>query len=209
MIFTIDADNLQNGESYKERNLYYKIFAGFLFNELVEHPTYEVRKAEFCKLLLEKIKQPESFFGDKQIADNILIGIQSEVWKITFDYHPAQIFPEDKRDNRGEMSDILIMAGKHMLSIECKFLSDINYDKDVIEVQDRIIKFSEHFKIEALQIFILKKDKWNNSKRIRKELLNKPQIPLLVLFWEDILLMIEGSKMEVADYLKLQIGRKK
>ncbi len=53
-----------------------------------------------------------------------------------------------------------------MLSIECKFLSDINYDKDVLEVQDRINKFSKQFKLEALQVFILKKDKWNKAKRI-------------------------------------------
>ena len=41
-------------ESYKERNLYYKIFAGYIFNELI--PGEEERKNQFLNLLNEILK---------------------------------------------------------------------------------------------------------------------------------------------------------
>lgn len=74
MIFDTATINLETDESYKERNLYYKIFAGYLFNELI--PEYYERKTKFLKLLELKINLAERFFGDKQKADNILAGIQ-------------------------------------------------------------------------------------------------------------------------------------
>lgn len=127
---------------------------------------------------------------------------------VTFDYHPAQVFKEDKRDNRGEMSDVLLLSSKHMLSIECKFLSNINFGKDVREVQERIIKFSKHFKLEPLQILLLKQEKSNNSKHIRKELENNPYIPIVVLFWEDLLSLVKNDNV-VKCYLNKQMKRKK
>ena len=45
MIYNINDADLCENESYKERNLYYKIFAGYLFNELV--PGNKKRKAAF------------------------------------------------------------------------------------------------------------------------------------------------------------------
>ena len=49
MIFEINKSNWKETESYKERNFYYKIFAGYLFNELI--PGEENRKNQFIELL--------------------------------------------------------------------------------------------------------------------------------------------------------------
>lgn len=204
MIFNVVAENLKNDESYKERNLYYKFFAGYFFNELISG--YEDRKLHFFNLLESKISLPDRFFGESNNANTILTEMQTVPLNVTFDYHPAQIFEEDKKDNRGEMSDILVLTGKYMLSIECKFLSNINYKKDVNEVQERIIKFSNRFNKAALQILLLKKEKWNNSKLTRNNLNDKrPVIPIVVLFWED-LLVISNNKI-VCNFLSIQLNR--
>ena len=55
MIFDISADNWEDKESYKERNLYYKIFAGYLFNEII--PGEEERKNSFIDLLRDTLKE--------------------------------------------------------------------------------------------------------------------------------------------------------
>lgn len=201
MIFDTTILDWENIESYKERNLYYKIFAGYLFNELV--PEYENRKKAFLKMLEENIKISGRFFGDAPKANNIIKEIQEAPLHVTFDYHPAQIFA---KYNRGEMSDILLHAGQHIISIECKFLSNIGFKKDIKAVQERINKFSEHYKIAPLQVLLLKEKKWNNSKLIREELKESPGVPVVVLFWEDLRSLIDNDK--VLQYLNVQIDRK-
>lgn len=49
MIFKQEADDFHQLESYKERNLYYKILGGYFFNELIDG--YDHRKKQFRKLL--------------------------------------------------------------------------------------------------------------------------------------------------------------
>ena len=104
------------------------------------------------------------------------------------------------------MSDILLHSGRHFISIECKFLSNIGFKKDIEAVHERIIKFSEHFKIAPLQVILLKEKKWDYTKLIKEELKKTPDVPVVVLFWEDLRSLIENEK--VLKYLNTQIDRK-
>lgn len=63
MIFNVDESNLEMIESYKQRNLYYKIFAGYLLNEVI--PGSEKRKKEFINLLKSIIAYDDRFKGDE------------------------------------------------------------------------------------------------------------------------------------------------
>jgi len=204
MIFDTTMLDWKTNESYKERNLYYKIFGGYLFNELIEG--YENRKKAFLNMLEENINKSERFFGEAPKANTIIKEIQEAPLHVTFDYHPAQIFIEYKRNNRGEMSDILLHSGQHIISIECKFLSNIGFKKDIEAVHERIIKFSEHFKILPLQVLLLKEKKWNSTKLIKEELKKSLRVPVVVLFWEDLRSLISNYK--VLQYLNVQIDRK-
>jgi len=203
MIFDTALTNWEINESYKERNLYYKIFAGYLFNEFIE--VYEERKTNFLSLLESCIKKSERFFGDAHEAYLIIKEMKGSQLHVTFDYHPAQIFEEYKKENRGEMSDILLHSNSHMISIECKFLSNISFKKDIEAVHERINKFSKHFKIKPLQVLLLKEKKWNYTKLIKEELKKNPSVPVVVLFWEDLRSLITNEN--VLQYLNTQIDR--
>lgn len=206
MIYSIDDLTFKNDESYKERNLYYKIFAGYFFNELILE--YKIRKTEFFELLVETISIPGRFFGNKEKAFNMLKKMQNEDLHVTFDFHPTQNRKNDNTNDafdRGEMSDILILSKTNMLSIECKYLSDVSYQKDVIDVQKRIIKFIKPNNLEPLQIFLLKREKWKKSIPIKAELDKKTDVPAIVISWEDLLLKIKDPK--VNGYLREQLKR--
>lgn len=64
MIFDVDNGNFNHTESYKERNLYYKILADYLFNELMRGE--EQRKTDFLQLLADTLNNPERFRGNKE-----------------------------------------------------------------------------------------------------------------------------------------------
>jgi hypothetical protein len=104
------------------------------------------------------------------------------------------------------MSDILILSPKSFLSIECKFLSNISYDKDVKEVQERILEFINGTDLKPLQILLLKEKKWINSKLGKNELNWDSNVPIIVLYWEELSTLIRGNGAGneatcVADYL--------
>ena len=166
MIFK-NLPNSKDLESYKERNLYYKFFAGYYFNELV--PDESSRKIRFLEKLEEIIDMnSDRFKGDKVLTKGILNGLKSKEIQVTFDYHSAQIIEEDKRDDRGEMSDVLLFTDSHFISIECKFLEDMKIKKDIETVQQRIVrvknKISKGNEIFPIQILLMVKKKWENSK---------------------------------------------
>ncbi len=204
MIFNTTDINIDIEESYKERNLYYKIFAGYLFNELV--PGYEIRKMEFIDILIKCKIIPGRIFGDKSNIEAILEDIKKSDMHVTFDYHTAQIFKEDKKNNRGEMSDILLLTKKNLLSVECKFLTNIHITKDVIEVQKRILKFSSVYKLQPIQILLIKQSKWLNARQITLGLENHTRIPVIVLYWETLMPLLKD--LQVNQYLSFQLNRK-
>lgn len=209
MIYKYDSENFHLFESYKERNFYYKIFAGYLFNELL--PGYEERKKLFLNLLHSIIGDNNRFFSVKNDTNLFLDRMGAEEWNVTFDYHLAQIFKEDKADDRGEMSDVLLLGNSSFISIECKLLSNYSIGKDVIAVQNRIKKFANHFQLAPFQILLIKRQKWENSAGIkdRSELTTSDfhfDIPLLVLFWDELESIIENSSVKA--YLLKQDKRK-
>lgn len=207
MIFNTEVENFYETESYKERNLYYKVFAGYLLNEVI--PGYQDRKEGLLSMLKELTTDAERCIDPMGKATSILDDIKSENWQTTFDYHTAQVFAEDKRDDRGEMSDILISTPKHMISIECKFGSNYSIEKDIETVQGRIRKYSSRYKLIPLQLLLLKKSKWGYSAKIKDRLTidNKEEFcPVIVLFWEDINELVKDER--VLKYCEMQLKRK-
>ena len=154
-------------------------------------------------MLKNKLNDNNLFFGNNVLINQLLGKIGTEELHLTFDYHTSQIF----EDNRGEMSDILITSSTSFLSIECKYLSNLNFEKDVIEVQARIKRYSEHMNKTPLQIILVKKQKWGYSKNMKISLNNSIDVPIIVLFWEDIYLIIQDEF--VKKYLEVQLARKK
>lgn len=104
MIFKSEADDFHLLESYKERNLYYKIFGGYFFNELIDDCAK--RKEQFINLIAA-VSDNERVWDPENKVPSFLKNMAVEKdWGVTFDYHTAQVFQEDKREDRGEMSDV-------------------------------------------------------------------------------------------------------
>jgi hypothetical protein len=216
MIFNV-SDNFETIESYKERNLYYKIFAGYLFNELI--PNEDERKNKFLSLLTGILDQPKRFKGDKNKISDLLTAFGKENIQATFDYHSAQIIKVHKKDDRGEMSDVLLLTKSHFNSIECKFLENMEIKKDVRSVQMRIEVVSEKLGLIPLQVLLMKEKKWRNSQKAgnKKDSFytlfqnEKVTIPTIVLFWEELVSLIDedANAGSVKKYLLKQVERKK
>ncbi len=210
MIFT--DFNLQN-ESYKERNLYYKVFAGYLFNELL--PAYEQRKEDFFELLINQVNSDQHFARGvdlgKPISD-VLKELSEDNLHVSFDFHPKQVIPN--YPDHGEVSDVIIWGEKHFLSIEVKYLSDWTFKKDIEEVQCRIAEMSKQTKKKCIQILLIKESKWlNNMKKENQKGSNYAllkdneqllKVPLIVISWEQLLQIIndETVKQYLIDQLK-------
>ena len=211
MIYKTEIEDFHLFESYKERNLYYKIFGGYFFNEIV--PGYETRISKFITLIADNRLEEERIYDPMKCADLIFSKLRNEKINVTFDYHTAQIFRDDKSKDRGEMSDVLITTKSCMISIECKFLSNFNIGKDIFSVQDRMRKFAKQFDLIPLQILLLKKDKWFYSGKIRSRIeqestskKDKIIAPIIVVFWEEVAELIDNSV--VKEYLTKQLNRK-
>jgi hypothetical protein len=75
MLFSIRADDF---ESEKERNFYYKFYAGYFFNELI--PNVETHLSSFCTLLNNCTRGGKS-------ASLIRINLTPNNTHISFDNH--------------------------------------------------------------------------------------------------------------------------
>jgi hypothetical protein len=206
MIYKTEIENFHLFESYKERNLYYKIFAGYFFNEII--PEYSLRKERFINALAKISTDKSRVYDPSNQITSLLENLGKEKWNVTFDYHTAQIFAEDKRDDRGEMSDVLITSNKAFLSIECKFLSNFTIEKDIYSVQARIAKFATQFNLLPIQVLLLKQEKWGYSKKLDGriiETITGSFSPIIVMFWEDLLSIIDNKT--VSEFLEKQLNR--
>lgn len=206
MVFNIPK-NYQLRESYKERNLYYKYFAGYFFNELI--PSVEDRTYAFVKLLQEIILNNENrYSGDKIIIKQKLNTFLNESKYVTFDYHIAQF--DKSREDRGEMSDVLLYSDNHLISIECKYLSNMSFKKDILQIQNRIQVAENKFHSNGLQVLLMKKSKFNNSAKRNGNFIvefnkEKLKIPTIILLWEDLLNLTDNNV--VKKYLANQLKR--
>ena len=177
-------------ESEKERNFYFKFFAGYYFNELV--PGIERRIQDFCNILnnpLNRINDP-----------GIEIELSPVTTHVTFDFHAYLI---NSQSDRGELADILIVDEDKSLciAIEAKWLEDWNYEKDIIANMDRIKLLKKHFE-NVYQCLLLKKGKLEKGKIVKtansnyNRLLKPTNNPLILITWEDLLEKIDQTAVK-------------
>lgn len=212
--FYKDQKEFERKESYKERNLYYKLFAGYLFNELL--PGYHQNKQSFFALLKDQLDQDQ--FGPDEINGKDLAAVLNDFAfsdiHVTFDYHLVQTDKTYK--DRGEMSDILIWCDRYFLSIEAKYLSDWTYEKDIVKVQERIAYLEEEAVSKGIQILLIKEGKWTNNKkhlshsgsnlsRLRENQ-GKMKAPVIIITWEQLMGIIPEKRVQA--YLMKQLERK-
>jgi hypothetical protein len=207
MIFKYDKDF----ESYKERNFYYKVFAGFLFNELL--PEYQANKAAFFNLLINNDDTKMLKVGDIPLIQGLSELSENQI-HVTFDFHPVQIIK--KYGDRGESSDIMIWGEKYFISIEVKYLSDWTFDKDILAVQQRISDIGKMVKKEGIQVLLIKEKKLVNAKsklnqagsnlNELQKALNELKVPILIITWEQIKSLIPNEKVTM--YIEMQLKRK-
>mgnify|MGYP001393470361 CR=1 FL=1 len=177
--------NEQNAfESEKERNFYYKIFAGYIFNEFISG--YENRINMFVDTLQKtRYKGPNA----QEITS---LDINSV--RVSFDNH-IYLLESDSTD-RGEFADILIQdaTNKILIPIEAKFYDDWTYEKDIIENSTRhkvLMKLLPDAKIIPLLIITEKKwkeciDHQNHKASNYKKLIDNKRNNFRVLCWEDL-----------------------
>jgi hypothetical protein len=179
-------------ESEKERNLYYKYFAGYYFNELVVG--FEKRLSEFCGLLNRK----EMRFGSA-IEDDQPFQLSAENTHVSFDNH-GYLFSNANTD-RGEFADILVHdpTTRVLVPIEVKLHSDWSYAKDVEGNQTRLHKIQAALSDKGghpriIPCLLLSVAKWDEcqGQEARKasqfaRLADNGSLPLHILLWKDFL----------------------
>lgn len=216
MIFNTDIPEWKDAESYKERNLYYKLFAGYLFNEMISEPSLKTRSNYFFNALFDIVNSEKTLLrcrGNKEEIQQIINTLSEELTSVTFDYHPVQVY---KDSDKGEMSDVLIWGKEHLISIECKFLSNMKFGKDYTQVQERIKLVSKGTKKIPLQVLLMTQKNWNGSYRSQKstgsfvsnfstKTLDNNQIPCVIILWEEIAEKIADST--IRNYLYKQLSR--
>ena len=180
-------------ESEKERNLYYKFFAGYFFNELVLG--YQNRVNRFLERHI--FNSPQKF-GPK-IALNF--SHANKIY-ITFDYHAYLI---DEKSDRGEVADVLLFEPKDdlIISIEAKFLTDWKFEKDVLKNLERLKLFKNKNKIQCLLITEQKLknslNKINQPRSNFKKLIDNQAIlefPFIILTWEALIRDCENQNIK-------------
>lgn len=200
MIFNTEVTNFYETESHKERNLYYKVFGGYLFNELLGG--YLDRKNAFFEMLIANCDKAGFYFGDNQLAKQRLKLISKSDVTVTFDYHINQGI---QIKDRGEMSDVLISSNSAFCSIECKYLSDYDYNNDIKMVQNRINQYAKQHSLVPVQILLITKQKHYKSKQTTK--IDTIECPLVFAHWEQIMELTKGTPIE--RYIEVQLMRKK
>ena len=200
MIFNTELDNFYEIESYKERNLYYKVLGGYVLNEFVTG--YQQRKAQLFELLQNNCNKENFVFGDAQVGREILVKLANEDVHVTFDFHPKQIYKDDF--DHGEMSDVLISGSTTFCSIECKYYDNYTFKKDITQVQTRIIEYSKLTGLAPLQVLLITEQKFRYS--TQSSLIGQLDTPVIFLLWEQLAGIIEEE--QVKKYLEKQLKRK-
>ena len=191
-------------ESEKERNLYYKIFGGYLFNELV--PDYEMRVQNFFDLL----KSPVAIGQD---APPLPKSPDPRSTHVSFDNH-LYLFDRQEKD-RGEFADILVQdaANKTFIAIEAKLHSNWSYEKDIRTNDKRHQRLVELVPpITVVPVLLVTKRRWDHvTKKESNEHSNylrfvaDSECRFRVILWEQI-----GTKIKdpnVKRFLESQLLR--
>jgi len=196
-------------ESEKERNLYFKFFAGYYFNELI--PGYKQRVERFYKLVNENGEEYINYPHKREML------ISPKDIHITFDLHAYLLNPNA---DKGELADVLIydQTNKTVICIEAKFLSDWNVKKDICSNSKRIKKvaaISSNKQLIFVQILLITKAKWQNVCKRKKQnnssyraLHEIKDVPLIILTWDKLIDICRNDE-GVRKYFKHHILRTK
>ena len=195
-------------ESEKERNFYYKIFAGYFFNELIGG--YSDRVEGFIHLLNIKTRLPNDHLGDVPCLDISAV-------RVSFDNH-AYLFKKHKEHrvgelegDRGEFADILIqdIENKIMIPVEAKLFSDWSFEKDIEQNRTRHQEIGIR---NTFPVLLLKRSKWEQVQGKSKQSgssyssLEGYKYPPRVICWEDLLPLITNTS--VRKYMKMMLSFK-
>lgn len=186
-------------ESEKERNLYYKFFAGYFFNELIDG--FEDRVALFYKLL-----QNPTFASPSTLP--ILVTPQPSKIFVSFDNHPDRYGTVQT----GEFADMMILdrANETLIGIEVKFRDFWDYQKDIVNNGLKLQKVAPHLNVtHIIPCLLLTQKRWlhghnliNHPGSNVKRLQSHPG-DIIVLLWESFLPLVMDVK--VKSYLSKQL----
>lgn len=200
MLFSFGPNVL---ESEKERNLYYKFFAGYYLNELV--PGWEERLQRFAALLQAPPDHKTPSFSRP-------IVLSPESTHVSFDCHAYLV---DPTSDRGEFADIMLhdVESKCLIAIEAKFLSDWNFAKDIEGNAKRLSKLRKYLPIDTqiVQCLLVTQRKWDSAKVMMKhpesncDKLSKADNDVVRLFWDS--LIAECTDVNVRNYFNQHIRR--
>ena len=200
MLFDIENDKF---ESERERNLYYKYFAGYYFNELISG--WEKRVSGFWEILASAThsKKYISILHKLKTASEFLV---------SFDYHANRIA---SKTDRGEVADIMIYDKDQniMVVIEAKYLTDPAAEKDISEIRRRIDAINvDNPEMEIIPCLLITCKMWNGleeKKGWRGSFfdywngISENERPILIL-WDKLLDYSTGSAKE---FLQRQLNK--
>jgi hypothetical protein len=179
-------------ESEKERNLYYKIFAGYIFNEFI--PGYDKRIKLFVDVLQEaRYKGPNA-------QEITYLDVNSV--RVSFDNH-IYLLKSDSTD-RGEFADILIhdSSTKTIIAIEAKLYDDWSYLKDIKQNSERhdvLRNFLGNPRI--IPVLLVTENKWNECRKQKGRLksnynqLEGQNTTFRVICWEDLFPVVSDNEV--------------
>jgi len=203
MLFTTRNDDF---ESEKERNLYYKFFAGYFFNELI--PDAGSRLASFCTLLTNCTR------GGKSISTKP-IELTLEGTHVSFDNH-GYLFRGIGTD-RGEFADIFIhdRSKRVLIPIEAKVHSNWSYEKDILSNEKRLgLIEKEMSDIKIIPCLLVTSTKWEASSRQEsnehsnyQKMMESEDCRTRVIFWEELLDITTDDCVRV--FVENQLARPK
>jgi len=205
-------------ESEKERNLYYKFFAGYFFNEMVDG--YQNRFVNFLSLI-NNLQCDDSIqnrvFGER-ISE---LKFSPNSTHVTFDFHTYLLVDKvnDKKD-QGELADILIhdRINRSLIAIEVKHFSNLKTQKDVQTNNERLKEVQNKLDVNITQCLLVNERKWLEMIRHQNQQgseyikfmnwVNENQESTInVLFWQDFLPIVDSPFIH--NYLEEHIGRDK
>lgn len=208
-------------ESDKERNLYYKVLGGCIFNELI--PSNRLGGIFIEKLMSAYLRTCYWFKVENDInVENNLKKLIAEFndnkLNVTFDFY---LYRALECSDRGELADVFISGSDSFIAIEVKYSKDYDFNKDIETNGARILKASEVYNKLGIQVLLVTKSKWSNSvKNLNQKQSNykklykyvnesvNPKVPFILLLWEDVFDVISAdNRMDnVCGFLVDKIG---
>lgn len=211
MIFT--RNNNIFPESNKERNLYYKVFAGCIFNELINKNNLPNAFIEKLKYRYNWTSKHFSLEDNKEVytyLEQLKSDFKNNKLNVSFDYHINRI---DENSDRGELADIFINGTNTFVAIEAKYLEKYEFKKDIMKNRSRIKKAMDKSNYAGIEVLLIQGSKLEysvvNYNALNNYMRNEDNqdIPFIIIFWEDILdiIKLDLRMWDVCDYLSESI----